>query len=89
MKYRKRRWRHIQYMADLLWKTWNQEYLVTQRERRKWFVKGRNLTAGDIVLLVEGNSPRCHWLLGRVIFVKQSGDGLVRSVTVKCGNSFD
>lgn len=39
-------------------------------------------------MLVEGNSPRCHWLIGCVISVKQSGDGLVRSVTVKCGKSF-
>lgn len=62
--------------------------MLTQREGQKWFVKGRNLTVGDIVMLVEGNSPRCHWLIGCVISVKQSGDGLVRSVTVKCEKSF-
>lgn len=85
--YCKRRWRHIQYLADLFWKRWRHEYLLTLQERQKWHVKGRNLSVGDVVLIIDENVPRCHWPLGRVDHVKLSQDGLVRSVTLKCGNS--
>ena len=52
--------------------------------RQKWVVRKRNVTVGDIILMVDNSLPRCHWQLGRIISVKQSDDGLVRSVVVKC-----
>ena len=33
-------------------------------------------------MLIDEQESRCHWPLGRVIEVKQSADGLVRSVTL-------
>ncbi|XP_050687009.1 uncharacterized protein LOC126980771 [Eriocheir sinensis] len=44
--YCKRRWRHIQYLADLFWKRWRHECLLTLQERQKWHVKGRSLSVG-------------------------------------------
>ena len=86
--YCKRRWRHIQYLADLFWKRWKQAYLLSLQERQKWHTKDRNLSVGDVVLVTDEGSPRCHWPLGRVCKVKVSQDGLVRSVTLKRGNAF-
>ena len=37
----------------------------------------------DIVLMVDDNSHRSFWKLGRVVAVRVSDDGLVRSATVK------
>ena len=43
----------------------------------------RNLTDGDIVLVMDVNTPRKCWPLGRVIRSFPGKDGLVRSVEVK------
>ena len=38
------------------------------------------ITADDIVLVREKNTPRNQWLMGRVVSAPQSKDGLVRKV---------
>lgn len=86
--YSKKRWRHIQYLADLFWKRWKKEYLVGLQERQKWNTKHRNLAKGDVVLVVDDTAPRCHWSLGRVTDTKVSNDGLVRSATIRCGKNY-
>lgn len=85
--YCRKRWKQVQYLADVFWKRWLHEYLLTLQERQKWHVTSKNLQVGDVVLMMEENSPRCHWPLGRVDAVKMGRDGLVRSVTVKRGKS--
>ena len=55
--YCKRRWRQIQYMANLFWRRWVQEYLPTLQERQRWHVMRRNLKARDVVLIVDSNAP--------------------------------
>ena len=43
-----------------------------------------NFEIGDIVLVVDENSPRNLWPLGRILEVKPNkGDGLVRTVSLK------
>ena len=84
--YCRKRWRQVQYLADIFWMRWLHEYLLTLQERQKWHITSRNLQVGDVVLMMEENSPRCHWPVGRVDAVKMGRDGLLRSVTVRRGN---
>ncbi len=58
------------------------EYLPTLQARQKWNQRQRNVTEGDIVLLVD-SSPRSAWTLGRVIETVKDKKGLVRIVQVK------
>ena len=81
--YMRRRWRRVQYLANLFWSRWKKEYLVVMQERRKWQHPQRNLIEGDIVIIREENVPRNAWSLALVVQVEQDAEGLVRSVVVK------
>ena len=80
----RRRWRQVQYMADVSWRRWVHEYLPQLQERQKWSNPSRNFAVGDVVLVVDDRIPRSSWPLGRVAEVhKNSKDNRVRSVSVK------
>jgi len=79
--YSRRRWRQVQYLADLFWKRWKQEYLPSLQLRQKWRNPVKNLQVGDVVILVD-STPRNQWILGRVTETFPSADGLVRTVKV-------
>lgn len=81
--YSKRRWRQVQYMANLFWHRWVREYLPLLQEREKWNEKKRNLKVGDIVLIVDANAPRNSWPMGLVLATIPDKSGLVRQVKVK------
>ncbi|XP_064635262.1 uncharacterized protein LOC135492633 [Lineus longissimus] len=81
--YSKRRWRHVQYLANLFWKRWTKEYLPSLQERQKWLQDERNVKIDDIVLIVDNNMPRNAWSLGRVIEVYPGKDNRVRAVKVR------
>jgi hypothetical protein len=51
--YSKRRWRQIQYLADIFWKRWTREYIPLLQERQKWLQPKRNVKVNDVVLLVD------------------------------------
>ena len=79
-----RRWRQVQYLSNLFWRRWTREYLPSLQQRQKWNKPQRNLAVNDIVLLLDENTPRSIWPLGRVIEVYSNReDGLVRSAKVK------
>ena len=59
------------------------EYLLELQRQQKWVKDEPNLTVGDLVLLLDENSPRGSWLLGLVNEITVGRDGLVRSVRVK------
>ena len=59
---------------------------MTLQQRSKWNEEKRNLQVNDIVLLKDESSPRNEWPLGRIQEVKQSNDGLARSVKLKTKN---
>lgn len=80
--YCRRRWRQIQYLANVFWRRWMKEYLPTLQVRSKWLESKRNLTEGDIVLLVE-ETARSSWPLARVLETYPGEDGHVRSAKVK------
>ncbi|XP_076036951.1 uncharacterized protein LOC143022567 [Oratosquilla oratoria] len=78
----RRKWKQIQHLAKEFWRRWQKEYLPCLQERQKWLKVNRNLKEGDIVLMVENNTPRSHWLLARVVKVIKSTDGLIRQVEI-------
>jgi hypothetical protein len=78
-----RRWRHIQYLADVFWRRWIKEYLPMLQERHKWNHPSRNFCIGDIVLLVDTTVPRNAWPIGKVVQVYPGRDQLVRRVQVR------
>ena len=51
--------------------------------RPKWSSVRQNFALGDIVLLVDENTPRNKWPLGRVIKTFPDAKGLVPSVLVQ------
>ncbi|XP_078329601.1 uncharacterized protein LOC144624109 [Crassostrea virginica] len=61
--YVRRRWRQIQYLADVFWSRWMKQYLPLLQSRQKWLKRERNVKEGDLVLIVE-NGPRNSWNLG-------------------------
>jgi len=85
--YCRRRWRQVQYLADVFWRRWIKEYLPTLQQRSKWLQKERNTQVGDVVLVVDDSLPRNNWLLGRVVKTLPGADGLVRTVEVKTKTS--
>ncbi|XP_076041921.1 uncharacterized protein LOC143025797 [Oratosquilla oratoria] len=80
--YRKH-WGHVQHLAKQFWKRWVTEYLVELQRRQKWNLESPNLSVGDLVLVMNKNSRRGSWPLGRVQEVWVSKDGLVRSARLK------
>ena len=86
--YSRRRWRQVQYLSDVFWRRWLKEYLPSLQERQKWARSTANFEVGDVVLVVDENSPRNSWPLGRIQEVKPNkGDGLVRRVVLKTKTS--
>ena len=79
-----RRWRQVQYLADVFWRRWIKEYLSSLQQRQKWNREKRNFVVGDIVLVLDDKTPRNSWPLGRILEVyTNSNDRLVRSVKLK------
>ena len=81
--YSRRRWRQMQYMADIFWKRWTKEYLPDLQNRQKWFQPKRNIQIGDVVLIVDDQAPRNSWPMGLVEETYGDKQGLVRSAKIK------
>ena len=85
--YSRRRWRQVQYLADLFWKRWKKEYLPLLQERQKWFRPRKNFAVGDTVIVVDESTPRNAWAIGRITEVFPDKQGFVRRVKVKTKTS--
>jgi len=79
----RKRWKQAQVMTQHFWKRWLREYLPTLTQRRKWTKDARNVSEGDFVLVVDENSPRGCWPLGRVLRALPGDDGRVRAAEVR------
>jgi hypothetical protein len=83
-----KRWRQVQYLANVFWRRWLKEYLPSLQERQKWGGVKRNFAVNDIVLVRDDNASRASWPLGRILEVYYNRrDGLVRSVKLKTKTS--
>ncbi|XP_067665015.1 uncharacterized protein [Haliotis asinina] len=78
-----KRFKFVQCLVQQVWKRFLREYVPTLMKRVKWQAKGRQLQVGDMVLLVDINSPRGKWDLARILEVFPGKDGIVRNVKVK------
>lgn len=81
--YARRRWRQVQYLADLFWSRWTAEYLPQLQERQKWSKTHRNLQIGDVVLIVDHCATRNSWMMGRIIKTMPDSNGTVRRVVMQ------
>ncbi|XP_053685689.1 uncharacterized protein LOC128735222 [Sabethes cyaneus] len=81
----RRGWHSSQKFANQFWTRWLREYLPEITRRSKWHEKVPPITKGDIVLIVDPNSPRNCWPKGRVIGTVNH-NGQVRTVTIQTAN---
>ena len=80
-----RRWRQVQYLANVFW---IREYLPSLQEWQKWNKTRKNLKVNNILLILDEKTPWCSLALGRIMEVYTNHkDGLVRSVKVKTSTS--
>ncbi|KAI9553729.1 hypothetical protein GHT06_021665 [Daphnia sinensis] len=78
----KRKYRIAQYLTDCFWRRWMREYLPSLTERQKWLYGKKNLNVGDIVIVIEPDTPRGEWPIARVVKVFTGPDGVVLSAIV-------
>ena len=83
--YCRKRWRAVQHLANEFWQRFSKEYVRVSNVRQKWNTIHRNVSVGDIVLVLDKDLPRNRWSKGRVVEVFPGEDGLVRHVDVKTG----
>ncbi|XP_034537461.1 uncharacterized protein LOC117811344 [Notolabrus celidotus] len=84
--YARKRWRHVQYLAEQFWGRWKREYLSNITTRQRWHSPRRNLEVGDIVMDKTEDLPRNEWRLAKVLETMTDADGLVRRVKIRLGD---
>ena len=62
-----RRWRRVQELICHVWKRWMKEYLTSIGARKKWHERQRNINKGKVVLVIDANTPRRQWKVGRIV----------------------
>lgn len=75
-------WKLAQHLADGFWRRWLKEYLPVISRRSKWFENVRDISVGDLVLVVNGD-VRNQWTRGRVEKVIPGADGKTRQAWVR------
>lgn len=80
-------YQRIQQMVQGFWRRWSREVVPELQRRTKWFKSLPELVkVNSLVLVKDDNLPPLQWMLGRVIVLHTSADGVVRSVTLKISN---
>ena len=77
------RWKRVEVLAEQFWVEWQEYLFEIGRKREKWPEPKPNARIGDLVLLIEKNTPRLEWPIGRITHVTEDNDGLVRRVIVQ------
>ena len=85
--YAQRRWRQVQYLADLLWRRWTREYLPHLQQHQKRAQPRRNVQVGDVVLIVDDTQPRNSWQPGTVLETMPNKRGHVSKVKLRTQSS--
>lgn len=74
--------RRVQYLANEFWMCCRKELLPGLNEQHKWNKPQDNLKSGDILLMIEDNTPRAI-----IEEAFQGSDTLVRKVRLRCRSS--
>ena len=80
------RYRLVNHVTTSFWKMWSSNVSPGLVVRQKWHTKSRNLREGDVVMICGESKIKAKYKLGVVHAVKESSDGIVRSVTVRYSN---
>ncbi|XP_072934731.1 uncharacterized protein [Epargyreus clarus] len=84
--YHRKQWRISQQLSDMFWKRWVKEVLPDMIPRRKWTKEQRPLQPGDLVYILDPDSPRNMWPRGLIEQVHPGRDGRVRVAIIKTKN---
>ena len=85
--YSRKRWRRVQYLANMFWTRWEREFLVTLQSRNKWTKVQRNAQIRYIVLMIDDRVHRSNWRIGRISDVETDSKEIVSSVKVATKNN--
>ena len=81
--YARRWWKQANYLTNIFWKRWLQEYLPSLQKRTKWQRPAMNFKEGDVVLVSSENVSRGQWPLGLVTTTYPDEKGRVRVVELR------
>ncbi len=70
-------------LADCFWAAFIHQYLPDMQGRHKWTTDGRELTVGQVVLVVDPQLPRSLWPVGTVTETLPGADCRIRIVRVR------
>ena len=80
----KKRYARAQSYANAVWSRWLREYVPSLNKRAKWHNDSDvTLKTGDLVWVVEPDSPRGHYPLARIAKLYYGKDGCARSADIK------
>jgi hypothetical protein len=83
----RRRWRRVQELIRHFWHRWLQEWIPSLGSRKKWTSSTRDFAIGDVVIVMNSETVRGQWPLGRITEVMPGKDGHVRVVKVQVGKT--
>lgn len=79
----RRRWRHSQVFADTFWSSFISQYLPSPQDRQKWRSDSRELSIGQVVLVVDPCFPRASRPVGSVTKTYPAPGGRVHTAAVQ------
>lgn len=85
--YARKRWRKVQYLADMFWTRWRKEFLPLLQTRQKWLIEKRSLKEGDLVLVMDQLLPRNMWSVGKIVSTIADNFNNVRRANVLVNRS--
>ncbi|XP_055309087.1 uncharacterized protein LOC129572976, partial [Sitodiplosis mosellana] len=81
------RFQAIQKGVQNFWKRFYIEYLHAQHPRKKWYKAQKDISIGDLVVVIDDNLPPAKWKMARVTRIFESTDGYIRSATLKTADT--
>lgn len=81
------KWQRLSRYVNEVWSRWSSEYLSTLQPRNKWQALQQNLVPGQLVVIKGENLPPTSWELARITQTHPDQYGIVRTVTVRRGQT--